>query len=279
MNAAAELPSPRRIVSLVPSLTETVATVGLEREIVGCTTFCCEPPDLARKVSLIGGTKDPQLENILKLQPTHILVNTEENNAEHISWLKSRVPTLECFPKSPRDVPALLHEMGAFLKAEDNFSPWEQKILRLLQQFPVSDNPRSYLYLIWREPYMLAGKDCYISNLLELMGLKNAAANLDSQRPGQTLGQRRYPRVTVEEMVAASCDMVLFSSEPYPFRIRDMKRLLQQWPDNTPNPEFRKIDGQLCSWYGTKTADALIASQMWLSGETSSLIGSAMTLS
>lgn len=258
----------RRIVSLVPSLTEAIAVAGLENEIVGCTKFCVEPSGLHRKVTLIGGTKDPDLEQIKSLQPTHVVVNTEENKPEHIAWLRERFRTLETFPKAPQDVPMLFAAMGQFFNAEGLFTPWQRKIEQNLMALPRHGFTKTCLYLIWREPYMLAGVDSYISEMLALLQIKNICPKPE-----------RYPSVSVEEMAHAKPDMILFSSEPYPFRYRDLERLAHEWPSEVPLPELRKADGQLFSWYGTKTADALAACCQWLAGEESRIIGSVTKLS
>lgn len=250
-----------RIVSLVPSLTHAVATVGLKDAIVGCTPFCIAPPGLHKTATMVGGTKNPELETIASLNPTHVIVNDEENKPEHISWLKERFPTLETFPKSPGDVPDMLTKMGQFLGDTYLFESWSQNIrVEWNALIARPKRQRSYIYLIWREPYMVTGSDTYISSFLLALGLVNACPVAE-----------RYPTLTVGAMVTADPDMLFFSSEPYPFRYRDMARLSGEWPAKVDVPECIKIDGQLCSWYGTMTWEALRAGQTWLDGNESKL--------
>jgi ABC-type Fe3+-hydroxamate transport system substrate-binding protein len=245
-----------RIVSLVPSLTETLCELGLRDELVGCTKFCVEPPGLQRTAALVGGTKDPDLDAIFALAPTHVLVNDEENKPEHIAALAARVPTLTTFPKDPREVPAMLREMGRFLGR--CWAEPAKRIEALAAAVPRFPAKKTFLYYIWREPYMVAARDTYISAMLELAGLENAVP----------AGGTRYPELTVEAARALKPDLLLLSSEPYPFRKRDVERLRGEWPDA---PEILKADGQLFSWYGTRAEPALAALAAWVEGRPQAL--------
>lgn len=251
--------SPLRIVSLVPSLTHMVCDFGLKSSVIGCTTFCIDPPDLRRTAVNIGGTKNPDLDKIASLKPTHILVNEEENKPEHILACEALAPTLRTFPKSPQDVPDLLRQVGTWLARGDEGESWacrvERGLMRLRerrQEAPLEKN--KYLYMIWKEPYMAVSDDTYIAAMLRLIGLDNVAHHIV-----------RYPTLTVPDMRERSPDIVFLSSEPYPFRERDILALKAQWSDaSVPTgetrdnlPIFRKIDGKLLSWYGTMTAQGL----------------------
>jgi ABC-type hemin transport system substrate-binding protein len=258
------MPTPR-IVSLVPSLTHAVCDLGLKKHLVGCTQFCVEPPDLRRTAVVVGGTKDPALAEIAALRPTHILVNEEENKPEHIEACRALAPTYLSFPKAPRDVPGMLRQMGEFLDCRDAAESWVRKIEAVLTRvyearaFSTLSDQRC-LYYIWREPYMVAAADTYINAMLELAGLVNVA-------PGQT----RYPELPVAAAAALRPDVLLLSSEPYPFRRRDLERLKGEWP-NAILPTAVKADGQLFSWYGTMTLAALEALRAWMLGEDQVLV-------
>lgn len=234
---------PRRIVSLVPSLTETLADWGLRDEIVGCTQFCVEPPQLHRTASLVGGTKDFSVEAIRKLQPTHIIANREENPKEPIEVLQADYPLLVTFPRSPLEVPAMLRELHRFLGDVEGAEASAEKIETALAQRKDLGGGKCFAYFIWREPYMIAGPDTYISRFLELFGWRNAYQ-----------GEERYPALTLEALRELKADRLFFSSEPYPFRRRDATRLRGEWAEVPP---IYKIDGQLMSWYGTRTLKAL----------------------
>lgn len=257
--------SPRRIVSLVPSLTETVAEAGMTDEIVGITSFCSHPKGLHKTAAVIGGTKDPKLEEIAALNPSHILVNDEENKPEHIAWLKERFNLLTTFPKSLTDVPAMLESMATFLAASDKerqlLSTWQDQIAADLKALAGAETSaqRQFLYFIWREPYMVAGHDSYISRSIELAGLKNLlpAANTE-----------RYPAITEDELAGWAGEHgaeLWLSSEPYPFRRRDIDRLRPLVGDDIP---IRQVDGRLHSWYGYSSL-ALAKALIGLRGDSS----------
>ena len=241
------IPSRRRIVSLVPSLTETLVHLGLRSELVACTSFCVDPPDLHRDVTIVGGTKDFDVEKILALHPTHIIANQEENPREPIEVLASRVPTLVSFPKGPADVPAMLRDMGRFLECSDVAEQLSQAIeAQLMSCKQTNDAPEHrvrFLYLIWREPYMAAGPDTYISRLLECAGWENAYQ-----------GTERYPALSSAEIATLGVDEILLSSEPFPFRNRHAQKLRD---DGIRHGSMSKIDGKTCSWFGWRTLPAL----------------------
>jgi len=231
-----------RIVSLVPSLSETLCDLGWRDSLIGCTQFCVEPKDLHRSATRIGGTKTPDLDLIRSLCPTHILANQEENPREPVLELAKDIPTLVTFPRSPEDVPGMLRDIGRFLQASEKAEPWALAIEKALCKQRLGKS-RRFLYLIWQKPYMAAGPDTYISKTLEAIGWVNAFS-----------GPERYPTLDHDRMRACHPDIILLSSEPYPFRNRDAKRFLEEWPEA---PELARIDGQLLSWFGTKTLKAI----------------------
>jgi len=235
---------PRRIVSLVPSLTETVVHLGLRSDLVACTSFCVEPPSLHREVSLIGGTKDFDVPRILALQPTHVLANQEENTRELVELLMEQVPTLVTFPKGPADVPFMLRSMGEFLDRQAQADSLASEIESTLDlAVGGAGRPKRFLYLIWRAPYMIAGSDSYISRLLEWAGWQNAYQ-----------GDERYPALSVEQINQLKPDHIFLSTEPFAFRTRHIKILKD---DGIVTGSVSKIDGQLCSWFGWRTLEAL----------------------
>lgn len=253
--------STRRIVSLVPSLTETIAEAGMVAELVGITSFCSQPKGLHKTAKVIGGTKDPKLEEIAALKPSHILVNDEENKPEHIAWLKQRFNLLTTFPKSLTDVPQMLERMAIFLAPDKEprpiFSAWQDQLaadlLNLGQTKAQGGAERKFLYFIWREPYMVAGHDSYISRSIELAGLTNLLPASHTER---------YPALSEDQLAGwareDSAELWL-SSEPYPFRRRDIDRLRPLVGENIP---IRQVDGRLHSWYGYSSlalAKALMA--------------------
>lgn len=238
-----------RIVSLVPSITKTLCDLSLKNQIVGITNFCVDPPDLHRTARRIGGTKDPDLAVIAELNPTHLIVNQEENRREDIESLGSRFSTFVTFPKKPQDVPDMISQLGEYLGVQDVARHLSQDILTKMEQVRGIDHWRQllgprFLYLIWRDPWMMVGKDTYISNFLELIGFENALN-----------GSERYPVVDLQDVLNLKVDVVLLSSEPWPFRKRDADYIRQTLGSSCP--KLCWVDGKAFSWYGSTTAEAL----------------------
>jgi len=225
-----------RLVSLVPSLTRTLCDLGCASSIVGITKFCIDPPSLYRNSVIVGGTKDPDIDLIKSLKPTHIFVNLEENRASDVESLEKISVIYKSFPKGPADLPLMFRELGEILSlptAEKFANEIEEKILR----FRVLDKKR-FLYFIWQKPYILAGTDTYISRVLESFGWENACNQ----------SQSRYPTVTSQDLLQCFPEILLLSSEPYPFRKRDVKPLAKIYTEKIP---IKKADGKLLSWWGS----------------------------
>jgi iron complex transport system substrate-binding protein len=238
-----------RIISLVPSITKTLCDLGLKNQIVGITNFCIDPADLHRTAVRVGGTKDPDLHRISELSPTHIILNEEENRAVDIASLRAEFNTLVTFPKTPRDVPIMVRQIGAYLGVEDKAqsmaSDIQNKIERVIELRCWQELlGKRFLYLIWRDPWMAAGKDTYISNFLELTGLENV---LNSSE--------RYPVVDLKNSEYLNPDVILLSSEPWPFRKRDAEHIREILGPS--HPKLWWIDGKALSWYGSTTDEAL----------------------
>jgi ABC-type Fe3+-hydroxamate transport system substrate-binding protein len=242
-----------------------VADFGLRDALVGVTQFCVKPPGLAKRAKTVGGTKDPDLELIKSLKPTHILVNEEENKPEHIAECVKLAPTFKSFPKSPGAVPQMLRDAGKFLDAAGPASAFASDVQRELEVLAERvekglkqgrHRARRYLYYIWREPYMVAAEDTYISAMLDLIAYANAAP----------AGEDRYPTLDVAAAKNLAPDLLLLSTEPYPFRQRDEARLKEEWP---AAPEILKADGQLLSWYGTLTVAAVRALRDYVQSDES----------
>jgi len=248
-----------RIVSLVPSLSHLVVDLGLREYLVGCTNFCIEPPGLQRTSTLCGGTKDPDLDKIAKLEPTHVLVNEEENKAEHIDAIGNFTKVLNTFPKSPEDVPVLIRDICRFLEIEDgkDYAGQIEKLIEELRDLGVGSAKKSCLYFIWRNPWMIVSHDTYISKMLSLVGYRNVCQS-----------ENRYPEISFP-LTGASPDVVIFSTEPFPFRKRDVDALKIEWPNH---PMVLKADGMLFSWYGSMLIKALEEAKKYYRGEPQQLL-------
>jgi iron complex transport system substrate-binding protein len=249
----------RRLVSLVPSLTHAVFELGAGSLLVGRTEFCVRPAGGAGQVEAVGGTKNPDVARVIALRPDLVLANREENTRPRIERIAARVPVLLTDPGSPADVPGLWRELGAVCGCETEA---ERRALDVEEELgqsagPPTVPPPRFVYWIWRDPWMAAGHDTYVSRLLTAAGWANA---LPSR-------WRRYPRVDPAAAIGWAGTTLLFASEPYCFRL---PRDLDAFPGRTVEDGPRRwrlaggmlaleVDGQVLSWYPSLTLEGLRA--------------------
>jgi ABC-type Fe3+-hydroxamate transport system substrate-binding protein len=256
-----------RLVSLVPSITHTLAELGVSQHIVGCTKFCIEPVSLRHHCTDVGGTKDPDHNLIRSLKPDLVLVNPEENRAEDIQKLEKSYPVLSTYPKNVDDVTSMISEIAAHVDQPQKGSSLISSLNEARAKVTQLRRPLGrYIYLIWRNPYFAVGPDTYISNFLSLGGFENALKNFTEH----------YPVITPAQILELGPDRIFLSSEPYAFRARHKDMLLKELGPDTPI-EITKIDGMLCSWHGAKTIDALQEFAKYLEGEETELLSTFST--
>lgn len=251
-----------RIASLVPSLTETLFDLGLGAQVVARTGFCIHPADAVRAVPKVGGTKDVNLARLRALAPTHALVNVDENTRDAVQTLRAFVPNVVVtHPQTPQDNLALFGLLGdvfgsmpgvhARVKATcDAF----RIVLQDLQSTPWT--PRQVLYLIWREPWMTVARDTYIAHSLASVGWKT----LPDLTGGDGLrmpGASRYPVFDWDAPWLGDVDLVLLSTEPYRFGAGHADEVRRQLAARDLRPEVHIIDGEWCSWYGSRAVQGL----------------------
>jgi ABC-type Fe3+-hydroxamate transport system substrate-binding protein len=241
-----------RIVSLVPSLTHAVFSLGAGDAVVGRTEYCVLPEAEVERAEVVGGTKNPDVDRVFALSPDLILANREENTRRRVENMAERVPVLLTDPGSPSDVPALWRELGAVCGRQPEGDRRAREVEDELGRAP-EDGAR-FVYWIWRDPWMAAGHGTYISELLTAAGWRNALS------PERT----RYPRVDPAEIEALIPDAMLFSSEPFDFELpRDLDAFAG--PADAAGNVWRlangtaaiEVDGRLLSWYPSLTAAGL----------------------
>lgn len=238
-----------RIVCLVPSLTELLCDLGLARQLVGRTGFCIHPREALRSVAKVGGTKDVEFDKVRSLDPTHVIVNIDENTRETAERLAQYVPNLiVTHPLGPLDNPPLYRLLGGIFgrsaEAEALASRFDAALqtLRATQTADHGAPPERVLYLIWRDPWMTVGADTYIARMLGLVGWQ-------AWSPPST---DRYPTLQLGS-AAGAVDRVLLSSEPYAFRDKHLAEVCAALPD-TP---VTLIDGEQVSWYGSRAIEGI----------------------
>ena len=232
-----------RIVCLVPSITELVCDLGLADQLVGRTGFCIHPWETVRKVPKVGGTKDVKLDRIRALEPTHAIVNVDENTRETAEALREFVPELiVTHPIAPRDNLDLYRQLGEAFgrerEAEALCASFEHAYAAAMA---AARPPRDVLYLIWREPWMSVAPDTYISRMLALVNWRTLPQVADE----------RYPEIDLASYVGR-VDRVLLSSEPFHFKQKHLREVAE-----ATGAPASLIDGEMTSWYGSRAIEGL----------------------
>jgi ABC-type Fe3+-hydroxamate transport system substrate-binding protein len=245
---------PRRVVSLVPSLTESLFALGLGERVVGVTDWCVHPADQVAKLPKVGGTKDTDVDAIVALAPDLVIANHEENTKRVVERLEAAgLDVWITYPRTVRDGAELLRELGERIGAsreamEKVVAPVEAAIADAEQVRPIA--PPRVFCPIWRDPWMAVGRDTYVHSMIELCG----GANVFADR-----GDRRYPIVTLEDVVAAAPEVIFLPDEPYAFGARDQAELAQLDVPAARDGRIHCVDGTWLSWYGPRIRPALRA--------------------
>jgi ABC-type Fe3+-hydroxamate transport system substrate-binding protein len=244
-----------RIVCLVPSITELLCDLGLAGQLVGRTGFCIHPWETVREIPKVGGTKDVLMGRVRELQPTHVVVNVDENLKEDADALAEFVPNVVVtHPQEPRDNLALYRLMGREFGREAEAERMCERFEEAYARATSSERPQSsILYLIWRDPWMTVAADTYIAQTLALFGWRAPSEPVDLGSPeGDQPLQVRYPEVDPRDF-AGKVDRVLLSSEPFHFKqqhVAEVEALV-------PGAEVSLIDGEMTSWYGSRAIAGL----------------------
>lgn len=229
---------PQRIISLCPSLTETLYDLGLGGKIVGRTQFCIHPTSEVKKIMSVGGTKQVKYERFHALQPDIIFAVKEENTPEMIATLEKDFEVYVFDIETIVDALEMITTLGEITGTREKAMELSHKIAQGWQEIEGIFSPLKTAYFIWKEPYMLAGKDTFIDEVMAHIGLKNLARDL----------MGRYPSVLDTDMVALNPEMILLSSEPYPFKNEHVNHFQKQFP----TAKVQIVDGEFFSWYGSR---------------------------
>lgn len=227
---------PMRIISLVPSMTELLFDLGLEDQIVGVTRYCVHPERARKEKTSIGGPKTFDFEAIDDLQPDLILGNKEENYKEGIEQLQQKYPTWLCDIHNLNDALAMITSVGQLTNTEEKANAIVKEIQTKMALLG-SEKTLRVAYFIWRKPYRVAAGNTFINEMLKLCGMENVFADLD-----------RYPEVTIEQLKVAEPDLLLLSSEPYPFKDKHSQELKELGID----ADSKLVDGEMFCWTGSR---------------------------
>lgn len=232
--------TPKRIISLVPSQTELLIDLGLQDAVVGITKFCVHPKEIRKSITVVGGTKQIHLDRIKNLNPDIIIANKEENTFDIVQACKAVSTVWVSDISDLGGAIGMITSLGEILGKSSEAQEIVSNIILKKEAFESgisNSNALKVAYVIWQNPYMVAGNDTFINALLEINGYENV------------IQQQRYPEVSVETLKKA--DIVFLSSEPFPFKERHALALEQ---------ELKKpvilVDGEFFSWYGSRLIEA-----------------------
>ena len=231
-----EFPTPpHRVVSLVPSLTETLFALGAGASVVGISDYCIFPEGL--DVLRVGGTKNPKIEAIRGLAPDLVHMNLEENMRRHAEAIEEFAPVFVTEPKSVPGVATMIDQLGVIHGRHEEAA----RLVRELEAALASLPKRAFTFAvpIWKDPWMWCGGDTYVSSLVEAAGGTNVFAS-----------SLRYPAVSLEEALALRPDILFLPDEPYVFTHDDARairgpRVIGPFP------------GHLFTWHGVRTIEGL----------------------
>lgn len=229
--------SPTRIISLVPSQTELLHYLQLETETIGITKFCVHPKKWHTSKIRVGGTKTVNLKKIYALKPDLIIANKEENVQDQIEELAADFPVWVTDVNNLTDALQMIQDIGELTKKTAAAADLVKQIQTSFSELITISPPVKTAYLIWQNPYMTIGGDTFINDMLSHCGFQNIFAN-----------QKRYPQLQIGDLALADCQLLLLSSEPYPFKSKHIKELSALFPQM----KVLLVDGEMFSWYGSR---------------------------
>ncbi|WP_428261132.1 helical backbone metal receptor [Haliangium sp.] len=284
--------TPTRVVSLVPSDTETLFALGVGARVVGRTRYCVEPVGRVEHIPVCGGTKDIDVDAVRALAPDLILCNQEENSRAPLETLaRDGFAVFVSFPRRAADGVAHLARLARLLgvATEPEVRALVRRGHRVVSAAQhaadsparsdtagsAEEQPLSVFVPIWMDPLMTFSADTFGSDMLTLAGAKNVfwdrrrryplAADLSNVHPVDQPGQAeadpaagrdtRYPRVSLDEVRARAPAAVLLPDEPYAFGAADAERLADEL--GLDRSRVRPVDGKDLFWYGARTIEAL----------------------
>lgn len=232
---------PKRIISLVPSQTELLFDLGLNERIVGITKFCNHPADMVQAKTKVGGTKKLSVDIIHSLKPDLIIGNKEENERAQIETLMQEFPVWMSDIANLQQAIEMISNVGSLTQTGHQANAIALQVRTNFNLLKPVQNSLRVAYLIWQEPYMVAGKGTFIDDMLQRCGFVNV------------FKQDRYPACSAHDLQRADPDVIMLSSEPYPFK----QKHIDAFKAIVPRARVVLVDGEMFSWYGSRTLLAI----------------------
>lgn len=234
---------PKKIISLVPSQTELLHYLGLEKETIGITKFCIHPHQWFITKTRVGGTKSVKIKKIFWLNPDLVIANKEENNKEDIEAIAEIFPVWVTDIQNLEDAIKMIKDIGILTAKEPEGGTLVHHLEKIfsLHSREFKFNQRPVIYLIWKEPYMTVGGDTFINSMIKAAGYVNVYNHL-----------KRYPIITMDELRHSPAEIIMLSSEPYPFK----EKHLEVIKAGAPGKKVVLVDGEMFSWYGSRLMHA-----------------------
>ena len=236
---------PKRIISIVPSQSELLFDLGLNEEVIGITKFCIHPIEKFAVRTKVGGTKKLKIDTIRALNPDLIIGNKEENTRSEIELLMEEFPVWMSDITNLEDAVTTIDQIGTLVNRAPEASYLNHLIqagFADLQTLAVTKNiNKTVAYLIWKDPYLTAGHDTFIDDILRKIGLTNV------------ITQSRYPEIDLEALKSHNPQFIFLSSEPYPFKTKHIEEIQLA----IPSAKVMLVDGEMFSWYGSRLVKAI----------------------
>lgn len=258
--------SPKRIISLVPSYTESLFDLGFGQRLVGRTDYCIYPAEKVKNIPCLGGPKTPNVAEIIQLKPDIILANQEENSREAVEQLRDAgIFVWVSYPKDVMQTIQFLWDLVRLFR-DERAAQIVEHLEKCIELIGLSQK-RSFRYFcpVWFSDegefapwWMTFNEDTYSDNLISLFGGENVFVKhgISNKIGGET---KRYPKVTAGEIVQAKPEVVLFPDEPYKFTKDDIKMFMEKFPElpAVKNNQLYLLDGSLITWCGTRLGKAI----------------------
>ncbi len=267
---------PQRVVSLVPSVTESLFDLNIGSRVVGVTDYCVRPAEGVRNLPKLGGTKNPDIAAIVALHPDLVIMNQEENRKADAEALEAAgIRTWVTHPDTVREALGLLWTIMDIF--EEPSMVTRVRLIEVTYEWTIGATeditPKRAFVPIWRDPWMTINRHTYVHDLLRTCGVENVFADRERHFPlAADLGEvppltaddprienqdTRYPRLSLDEVVEAQPELVLLPDEPYNFTQADADEIAQLDIPAAKNGQIHLVDGSLLTWHGTRIAYAL----------------------